>query len=139
MTETNPLIHQAHLLDFAAIRAEHVSPALDVLLKDAADALKKATDPATAADWQHVIDPLDAALEKLSRAWGAVGHLMGVMDSPELTSISRKTKRSTASTRRLLRARATQRYPHRKSACLSTRCGTSVCRAPTFPQTKRQN
>lgn len=84
MTETNPLIHQAHLLDFAAIRAEHVSPALDVLLKDAADALKKATDPATAADWQHVIDPLDAALEKLSRAWGAVGHLMGVMDSPEL-------------------------------------------------------
>ena len=33
--------------------------------------------------WETTVEPLEAALTKLSRGWGAVGHLMGVMDSPE--------------------------------------------------------
>lgn len=80
---TNPLIEQARLLDFAAIAPEHVTPALDVLLKDAHEALEKAC-AAQPASWETTVDPLETALTRLARAWGAVGHLMGVMDSPAL-------------------------------------------------------
>lgn len=79
---TNPLIEQARLLDFAAIRPEHVTPAVDELLKNAQAALDKAA-AATPASWNTTVEPLEEALTKLSRGWGAVGHLMGVMDSPE--------------------------------------------------------
>ena len=79
---TNPLIDQARLLDFAAIKPEHVTPALDELLKNAQAALENAAKNAPGS-WETTVEPLEAALTKLSRGWGAVGHLMGVMDSPE--------------------------------------------------------
>ncbi len=87
MTAENPLLHPGHLIDFEHLTPAHVTPALDVLLKDAEAALAKATDDATPATWQAVVDPLEAALEALSRAWGAVNHLTGVMDSPELREV----------------------------------------------------
>ena len=87
MTAENPLIHPDHLLDFARLTPAHVTPALDVLLKDAEAALEKATADETSATWQTVVDPLEEALEALSRAWGAVNHLTGVMDSPELREV----------------------------------------------------
>ncbi len=87
MTAENPLIHPDHLLDFARLTPAHVTPALDVLLKDAEAALEKATADETPATWQSVVDPLEEALEALSRAWGAVNHLTGVMDSPELREV----------------------------------------------------
>ncbi len=87
MTAENPLIHPDHLLDFAHLAPAHVTPALDVLLKDADAALEKVTADETPATWAAVVDPLEAALEALSRAWGAVNHLTGVMDSPELREV----------------------------------------------------
>ncbi len=87
MTAENPLLHPGHLIDFEHLTPAHVTPALDVLLKDAEAALAQATDDATPATWQTVVDPLEAALEALSRAWGAVNHLTGVMDSPELREV----------------------------------------------------
>ncbi len=87
MTAENPLLHPGHLIDFEHLTPAHVTPALDVLLKDAEAALAQATDDATPATWQAVVDPLEAALEALSRAWGAVNHLTGVMDSPELREV----------------------------------------------------
>ncbi len=87
MTAENPLIHPDHLLDFARLTPAHVTPALDVLLKDTEAALEKATADETPATWQSVVDPLEEALEALSRAWGAVNHLTGVMDSPELREV----------------------------------------------------
>lgn len=85
MTQTrpNPLVEQGELLDFASIAPSDVTPALDRLLEDARAAVARATSAATPATWQDVIEPLEEALSHLSRAWGAVGHLMGVMDSPE--------------------------------------------------------
>ncbi len=87
MTAENPLLHPGHLIDFEHLTPAHVTPALDVLLKDAEAALAQATDDATPATWQTVVDPLETALEALSRAWGAVNHLTGVMDSPELREV----------------------------------------------------
>lgn len=86
MTEKkyNPLLNQGELLDFAAIQPQHITPALDQLIAQAKSAVAHVTDVQTPATWSQIVDPLEQSLERLSRAWGAVGHLMGVMDTPEL-------------------------------------------------------
>ncbi len=79
---TNPLIEQGRLLDFEHISPADVTPALDELLAKAKEALAQAGS-ASPASWETTVEPLEAALTRLSRAWGAVGHLLGVMDSPQ--------------------------------------------------------
>ncbi|GAA5235683.1 M3 family metallopeptidase [Verticiella sediminum] len=81
---TNPLLNIGELQDFAAIRPEHVEPAIDTLLARARAAIEKAADPATPATWEAVIDAIDDAGEPLWRAWSAVGHLNAVVNTPEL-------------------------------------------------------
>jgi oligopeptidase A len=80
----NPLLNFSDLPRFAEIRPEHVTAALDVLLADAAAAVEHASAPATPATWDAIIEPVERASEPLSRAWGVIGHLNGVADSPEL-------------------------------------------------------
>ncbi len=80
----NPLLDFADLPRFDAIRPEHVAPALDELLKAANDALETVTEAAFPADWQQMARTLDTQTERLGRAWGAVGHLNSVADTPEL-------------------------------------------------------
>jgi oligopeptidase A len=82
---TNPLLDTPHGLPaFALIRPEHVGPAVDTLLAEADAALEKAVGPDVPADYDAVSAVLDVAVERLGRAWGAVGHLNGVADTPEL-------------------------------------------------------
>ena len=69
---------------FADIRPEHVTPALDELLPAAEAALEKAVGPDVPADYDALSAVLDVPLERLSRAWGAVGHLNAVANTPEL-------------------------------------------------------
>jgi len=80
----NPLLNFSDLPRFAEIRPEHVTPALDVLLAAAGTAVALASAPDTPATWDAVIEPVERASEPLSRAWGVIGHLNGVADSPEL-------------------------------------------------------
>ncbi|MCK6432622.1 MAG: M3 family metallopeptidase [Burkholderiaceae bacterium] len=72
------------LPSFDRIRPEHVTPALDVLLADAQSALEHAVGQQVPADYNALSAALDVPLERLSRAWGAVGHLNAVADTPEL-------------------------------------------------------
>ncbi|CAN7509577.1 M3 family metallopeptidase [Variovorax sp. LjRoot130] len=81
---TNPLLDFNDLPLFNRIRPEHVAPAVDVLLADAEAALQAATTPEFPADWTAIAKVLDVASERFSRAWGAVGHLNAVADTPEL-------------------------------------------------------
>ncbi|MGQ2981694.1 MAG: M3 family metallopeptidase [Polaromonas sp.] len=62
----------------------HVAPAMDVLLAEAETALERVTAPDFPASWTAIAGVLDIATENLSRAWGAVSHLNGVADTPEL-------------------------------------------------------
>ncbi|MCG1055133.1 M3 family metallopeptidase [Mycetohabitans sp. B5] len=80
----NPLLDFADLPRFASIRPEHVTPALDVLLEAANDAVRHASAPQTPATWEAVVEPVEAATEPLSRAWGVIGHLNAVADTPAL-------------------------------------------------------
>ena len=82
--KTNPLLDLSGLARFDAIAPEHITPAIDALLGQCRDAVARVTDPATAASWETVVEPLDDALDRLGRAWGAVAHLNAVVDTPPL-------------------------------------------------------
>ena len=81
---SNPLLSSAGLPDFATIRPEHITPALDVLVPAVDAALERAVSAEVAADYQALSAALDVPLERLSIAWQAVGHLNAVANTPEL-------------------------------------------------------
>ena len=83
MTTTNPLLDFSGLPRFDAIRPEHVGPALDVLLAEA-EAAVAAAENVHPVTWASFVVPLDDATEKPWRAWGQVGHLQAVMNTPAL-------------------------------------------------------
>lgn len=81
---SNPLLDFSGTPHFDRIQPGHVSPAVDALLAEAQNSLKKVTDSDFPADWSAISGVLDVATEKLGRAWSAVSHLNGVADTPEL-------------------------------------------------------
>ena len=80
----NPLLDVSGLPRFAEIKAEHITPAVDALIADARQVTARCASDASGSRWDDFIAPLEDANEKLTRAWGAVGHLHAVVDSPEL-------------------------------------------------------
>ncbi|AOB31006.1 oligopeptidase A [Bordetella sp. H567] len=81
----NPLLAPVEdLVDYAAIKPEHIVPAMDSLLDTARQAVDRAADPALPATWEAVIEPLDSTSERLWRAWSVAGHLNAVVNTPEL-------------------------------------------------------
>ena len=80
----NPLLDFTDLPLFDQVRPEHVGPAIDRLLAESEAALTAAVAPDLPADWTTLSRTLDVATEKFGRAWGVVGHLNAVMDTPEL-------------------------------------------------------
>ncbi len=83
----NPLLDFSGLPRFDAITPEHVTPAVTQLLADSRALLEQlANDPAPAS-WDNFAAPMTDQIEKLSRAWGVVGHLHSVNDVPEWREI----------------------------------------------------
>jgi oligopeptidase A len=80
----NPLLDFSALPRFADIRAEHVTPAVDVLLQEARDTVARLTQDSAEPDWDNFVEPLCDATERLSRCWGVVGHLNAVVSSPQI-------------------------------------------------------
>ena len=78
----NPLLDFSGLPRFAAIKPEHVAPAIEHLIAEARKAVTAAEK--AAPTWDSFVAPLEDAHERLSRAWGQVSHLHGVMDTPPL-------------------------------------------------------
>ncbi|MBX6393663.1 MAG: oligopeptidase A, partial [Burkholderiales bacterium] len=71
----NPLLDFSGLPRFAAIRPEHVTPAVDALLEQNRALIARLTAPDTPATWDSFVQPMEDAHERLNRAWGIVGHL----------------------------------------------------------------
>jgi oligopeptidase A len=80
----NPLLQFDDLPRFDTVRPEDVTPAIDILLREAEAALERAVGPDVAADYDALSAVLDVATERLGRAWGTVSHLNSVADTPEL-------------------------------------------------------
>ncbi len=85
-SQDNPLLDFSGLPRFDAIRPEHVGPAIDALLAQNRALVATLESPQTPATWDAFVEPLDDGTEQLARAWGVVGHLNGVVDTPELRS-----------------------------------------------------
>ncbi|XHS78366.1 M3 family metallopeptidase [Burkholderiaceae bacterium UC74_6] len=81
---SNPLLATDALPHFAQIQPEHIAPAITELLAAADAALTTATSAETPADYDTLLRVLDLPCERLGVAWGAVGHLNAVANTPEL-------------------------------------------------------
>ena len=80
---TNPLLADTDLPDFAAIRPEHVVPAVTALIDDHRAAIDRITQSG-ASGFDDVVLASERADFAFSRGWSPVGHLHGVADTPEL-------------------------------------------------------
>ncbi len=80
----NPLLDFSGLAPFDRIQPAHVTPAVAQLLADARAAVEQAARADAPVAWETVVDPLDEAIDRLGRAWGAVAHMNAVVDTPEL-------------------------------------------------------
>lgn len=80
----NPLLTINDLIDFPSIKPEHVVPGMKTLIAEAQAVLDNVTKESTPPTWEDVVTPLEKKTLTLSRAWGAVSHLMSVCDEPEL-------------------------------------------------------
>jgi oligopeptidase A len=80
----NPLLDFSGLPRFADFRPELVTPAVDQLLADNRILIERVGGADVPATWRDFVQPLEDANERLHRAWGVVGHLNAVMNSPEL-------------------------------------------------------
>ena len=80
----NPLLDFTGLPRFAEIKPEHVAPAIDQLLAENRALIARLLGDRAPPTWQNFVVPMEDANERLSRAWGPVGHLNAVMNSAPL-------------------------------------------------------
>jgi oligopeptidase A len=80
----NPLLDFSGLPRFADFTPALVTPAVEGLLAENRALIERISAPGVPATWRDFVQPLEEANERLHRAWGVVGHLNAVMNSPEL-------------------------------------------------------
>lgn len=79
----NPLLIGKGLPPFDAIQPEHVEPAIAQLLSDL-EAELATLESEVKPTWSGLVEPLEHLGDRLGWTWGAISHLMGVKNSPEL-------------------------------------------------------
>ena len=81
----NPLLDFSALPRFDLIKPADVKPAIARLLEENRALVERLTGDTipVASTWAGFVTPLTDGLERLSRAWGIVGHLHAVNDVPE--------------------------------------------------------
>ncbi len=83
----NPLLDFSGLPRFDAFKPEFVTPAVEELLAAGRAVIARLAAANENPDWDNFVAPLYDVTEKLNRAWGQVGHLNAVMNSPELREV----------------------------------------------------
>ncbi|HSR61896.1 MAG TPA: M3 family metallopeptidase, partial [Gammaproteobacteria bacterium] len=81
---TNPLLQTDKLPDFNSIRAEHIEPAIDQLLRENREQIQSLLHADRKCTWDNTIQPLEELEDRLNRTWSAVSHLHAVADNEEL-------------------------------------------------------
>jgi oligopeptidase A len=80
----NPLLDNTALPTFSQIKPEHVEPAIDQLLAEARATVENCLSANQNYTWANLIEPLDNADDRLSKAWSPVSHMNSVINSDEL-------------------------------------------------------
>lgn len=85
MMSNNPLLLPINeLVDYAAIKAEHIVPALSHLITENKTLIEKITAETAPPTWENFIERIEIASAPLWRAWHIVNHLNSVVNTPEL-------------------------------------------------------
>ncbi len=82
---SNPLLAPlSELIDYSAIKPDHLAPALNSLLDDTRQAINEIVEKVKEPTWDSFIEPLEYDSARLWRAWSVAGHLNSVVNTPEL-------------------------------------------------------
>ena len=79
----NPILDFSGLPRFDLITPADVQPGISQLLQENRELIEDLTSASVAASWNDFAAPLTDGIERLSRAWGIVGHLHSVNDIPQ--------------------------------------------------------
>ena len=79
----NPFLKNTELPDFSALQPQFVEPAITQVLDDNRRAINDLLDKIGEPTWDSFILPLEELEDRLDKVWSPVGHLNGVMNSPE--------------------------------------------------------
>ncbi|MFQ5487999.1 MAG: oligopeptidase A [Gammaproteobacteria bacterium] len=80
----NPLLDFSGLPRFAAIRPEHIVPALQQILAQNRAAVVALLEEGSGYSWENLIAPLDDLADRLARVWSPVSHMNAVVNSEAL-------------------------------------------------------
>ena len=80
----NPLLDFSGLPKFQSFTPALVKPAIEQLIADAQRTVVAVCAVSASPSWTNVVTPIDDVTERLGRAWGMVGHLNAVVNSPAL-------------------------------------------------------
>ena len=81
---SNPILYREGLPLFDQIKANHISPAIEGVLKEANVLIESLKNKSDLITWGNFVEPIEIISEKISRAWGQVEHLNAVVNSDEL-------------------------------------------------------
>ena len=153
-TTANPLLDFSGLPRFDLITPEDVTPAIDTLLASARASIDAIATLDENPDWDNFVVPLADAVDPLGRAWGQVGHLNAVVNTPALRdahndNLPKITEFHTdfgQNERLFARYRAlgsgkrrTRRSTKRSASSSTTPCATSGCPGPSCRRTRRRD
>ncbi|MFO7582374.1 oligopeptidase A [Guyparkeria sp.] len=80
----NPLLDTPDLPRFDFIRPEHIEPAIDEVLADNRERIRRRLEQGAPFTWENFAAPMDEMADRLDRTWAPVSHLNAVVNSPEL-------------------------------------------------------
>ncbi|WAK01815.1 oligopeptidase A [Methylobacter sp. YRD-M1] len=81
---SNPLLQNSALPLFSQIKPEHVEPAIDQLLAEARAVVEQHLQATTEYTWENLVEPIEDAEDRLSKAWSPVSHMNSVVNSDAL-------------------------------------------------------
>jgi len=82
--DNNPLLNIEDLPNFPEIKAEHIEPALDELIKSSKELTQSLLSNSTDYTWDNLIEPLEKADNQLSRMFSPISHMNSVVNTPEI-------------------------------------------------------
>jgi oligopeptidase A len=83
----NPLLNRVGLPLFEQIKVDHISAALNKVLSENMQIIKKIESDNYPPSWKNFVLPLQQSNEKLSRVWSQINHLNSVVNNEELRII----------------------------------------------------
>ncbi len=81
---SNPLLQFSGLPKFNEIKPEHVTPAIDQLIAEGRALVETLANSESTPSWENFALAFENHSEKLGRAWGPIGHMNAVVNTPEL-------------------------------------------------------